>query len=643
MHKYPFISSVYQLIPPASQFSIYFLFMFSIGKMNPFLPFFLASFLFFISHSQTTSNTSSQHRCLPDQSSALLQLRQEFVEDMTDSEDNGVSSFSKMKSWKADTDCCSWDGVACNAENGHVIDLDLSNSGLYGPLKSNSSLFSLHQLQKLNLAFNNFNSSTIPSEFGQLVRLTSLSLFDCSLRGQFSTNIFLMPKLKTIDLSLNDLLTGFLPEFHSGSSLEKLHLSSTSFSGKLPNSIANLEALIELDLSHTAFSGEIPNAIGNLKSLNILDLAACNLSGEVPLSITNLTHLSVLSLSGNNFHGQLPSTVGNLANLTDLSLENNLFHGEIPSSLGNLTQLKILYLYNNSFDGRLPVSLANLSQLQRISLSSNQLIGPIPFEMGRLPQLTSISLSFNSLSGTIPSSLFTMTSLAELDLSQNRLTGTLKFQNFSSSQLTSISLNSNSLTGTIPSSLFTMTSLAILDLTQNRLTGPLKFQNISSSKLTFISLTANSLTGTIPSSLFTITSLTSLYLFQNQLTGPLKFQNISSSQLEILFMSENNLYGPIPRSISNFTHLQHLDLSSINLKDMLELDIFFEIKRIETLLLSGNKLLISKGKINSTLPKFKTLGLSSCNLREFPIFLKVQNELTYLDLSDNKIEGKVPK
>ena len=283
--------------------------MFSIGKMNPFLPFFLASFLFFISHSQTTSNTSSQHRCLPDQSSALLQLRQEFVEDMTDSDDNGVSFYPKMKSWKADTDCCSWDGVACNAENGHVIDLDLSNSGLYGPLKSNSSLFSLHQLQKLNLDFNNFNSSTIPSEFGQLVRLTSLSLFDCSLHGQFPTNIFLMPKLKTIDLSLNDFLTGFLPEFHSGSSLEKLHLSSTSFSGKLPNSIANLEALIELDLSYTAFSGEIPNAIGNLKSLNILDLAACNLSGEVPLSITNLTHLSVLSLSGNNFHGQLPSTL----------------------------------------------------------------------------------------------------------------------------------------------------------------------------------------------------------------------------------------------------------------------------------------------------------------------------------------------
>ena len=35
--------------------------------------------------------------------------------------------------------------------------------------------------------------------------------------------------------------------------------------------------------------------------------------------------------------------------------------------------------------------------------------------------------------------------------------------------------------------------------------------------------------------------------------------------------------------------------------------------------------------------------LSSCNLREFPDFLKAQNELNTLDLSNNKIEGKIPK
>jgi Leucine-rich repeat (LRR) protein len=53
--------------------------------------------------------------------------------------------------------------------------------------------------------------------------------------------------------------------------------------------------------------------------------------------------------------------------------------------------------------------------------------------------------------------------------------------------------------------------------------------------------------------------------------------------------------------------------------------------------------LISKENINSTLHKFLTLWLSSCNLREFPYFLQDQNELQELDLSNNNIEGKIPK
>uniref|UniRef100_A0A2N9EFS1 Leucine-rich repeat-containing N-terminal plant-type domain-containing protein n=1 Tax=Fagus sylvatica TaxID=28930 RepID=A0A2N9EFS1_FAGSY len=73
-----------------------------------------------------------------------------------------------MKSWKADTDCCSWDGITCDTENGHVVVINLSNSWLSGTLKSNSSLFNLRHLQKLNLALNDFSSSTIPSQFGQL-------------------------------------------------------------------------------------------------------------------------------------------------------------------------------------------------------------------------------------------------------------------------------------------------------------------------------------------------------------------------------------------------------------------------------------------------------------------------------------------
>ena len=176
--------------------------MFSMGKMTQISSFFLASLLFFISHSQSTSNTSSLHHCLPVQSSALLQLRQEFFEKRIFSDYYYGVSYPKMKSWKADTNCCSWDGVTCNAESGQVIDLDLSNSWLNGPLKSNSSLFSLCHLQKLNLAYNSFTLSTIPSEFGRLVRLTHLNLSFSYLSGQIPSEISWLSNLVSLDLSV---------------------------------------------------------------------------------------------------------------------------------------------------------------------------------------------------------------------------------------------------------------------------------------------------------------------------------------------------------------------------------------------------------------------------------------------------------
>ncbi|KAM4108347.1 hypothetical protein ACB094_03G038300 [Castanea mollissima] len=509
------------------------------GKINPYLPLFLiASCLFFISHSQTTSNTSSQQRCLPDQSSALLQLRQEFVEkrlhsddmyDLLDYNDYYNVSYPRMKSWKADSDCCSsWDGVTCDAHNGHVIGLDLSNSWLYGPLNSNSALFRLRHLQKLNLALNNFSSSTtIPSEFGRLVsKLKSLSHLDLS-RANFSGEL---PN------SIGNL-----------KSLSHLDLSHADFLGELPSSIGKLESLNALYLRSTIFFGKLPDSIGNLKSLNYLELDSSNFSGEIPPTIGNLSQLTSLSLSSNNFHGQLPSTLENLAKLTFLDLSYNLFSGKVPSSLGNLTQLEELSLSNNNFEGKFPISLTNITKLISIDISGNQLKGSIPSEISRLTKLSSLDLSQNSLTGAIPSVLYTMPSLSVL------------------------------------------------------------------------------------------------YLDQNQLTGPLQFQNTSSSQLNALALSGNKLDGPVPRSISNFTKLHELYLSSINLKDKMELNIFFLFKGLQYLDLSGNNLSVSKEKINSTHPKFSYLWLSSCNLHEFPDFLKAQNELETLDLSNNKIEGKIPK
>ncbi|TXG67671.1 hypothetical protein EZV62_008946 [Acer yangbiense] len=115
-------------------------------------------------HSLSFANLSSH-----EQTSALLHFKQlfsfgpAFYDAYCDIK--GTSSYPKMENWKEDIDCCSWDGVTCDTVTGHVIGLDLSCSQLHGSIPTNSSLFLLSHLQNLNLAFNDFNLSQIPSDF----------------------------------------------------------------------------------------------------------------------------------------------------------------------------------------------------------------------------------------------------------------------------------------------------------------------------------------------------------------------------------------------------------------------------------------------------------------------------------------------
>ena len=86
-----------------------------------------------------------------DESFALLQFKESFI--INQSASSETSAYLKGSSWKLESDdCCSWDSVGCDKDTGHVISLDLSNSYLYGSINSNSSLFRLVNLQRLNLS-----------------------------------------------------------------------------------------------------------------------------------------------------------------------------------------------------------------------------------------------------------------------------------------------------------------------------------------------------------------------------------------------------------------------------------------------------------------------------------------------------------
>ena len=86
-----------------------------------------------------------------------------------------------------------------------------------------------------------------------------------------------------------------------------IDLSFNQLTGRIPEEIAALDALMNLNLSCNQLSGKIPNKLGALQALESLDLSRNMLSGRIPSSLSDLTYLSYLDMSDNNLTGRIPS------------------------------------------------------------------------------------------------------------------------------------------------------------------------------------------------------------------------------------------------------------------------------------------------------------------------------------------------
>ncbi|KAB1202586.1 Receptor-like protein 12 [Morella rubra] len=97
-------------------------------------------------------------QCLGNQQSLLLQLKNTLV--------FNTALSTKLVHWDQNVNCSLWEGVTCDQRG--VIGLDLSNESISGQLDNSSDLSNLRYLQKLNLAYNNFNSSQITYQLAKL-------------------------------------------------------------------------------------------------------------------------------------------------------------------------------------------------------------------------------------------------------------------------------------------------------------------------------------------------------------------------------------------------------------------------------------------------------------------------------------------
>ncbi|XP_075647697.1 receptor-like protein 6 [Castanea sativa] len=596
------------------------------------------------------SFSSTQPLCHDDESFALLQFKESLIINQS------TSAYSKISSWMAQSsDCCTWDGIQCDENTGHVISLDLSNSSLYGSINSNSSLFQLVHLQKLNLSINNFNHSEIPIGVRQLSKLTHLDLSCSGFSGKIPSEILQLSKLVSLNLALNPLKLhkpGLRSIAEKLTNLEELILSEVDISSTIPSILANLSSLTTIFLRDCDLHGEFPTGIFQLPNLKSLSVRSNpKLTGWVP-EFNRSSRLEYLTLRGTSFSGKLPDSIGNLKSLYYLDakscnfsvLGRNELTGPIPSWLANLTQLITLWLPNNKLCGPIPTSISSLLNLQILELYSNNLSGTIEFDSFRkLNNLFHLDLSFNNLSLVIdPSTNSTFQTFNVLGMGSCNLSNFPEFLR-NQDQLEVLVLSRNKIHGQIPKWISNLSkdTLVILEMSDNLLTG---FDQISDAlpwtNLQVLYLSNNKLKGSLP---IPPPSIFYYSVSNNMLSGNISQMICKLSSLSYLDFSYNNLSGFLPQCLGDLRNLYILNLQNNNFHGRIP-QIFMEGCKLRMMSLNQNR-------FQGALPR----SLTSCTMLEildignnyisdiFPSWLGILPELRVLILQSNGFHGSIGK
>ncbi|RVW37548.1 Receptor-like protein 12 [Vitis vinifera] len=600
------------------------------------------------------------------------------------------SAYPKVATWKShgegegeESDCCSWDGVECDRETGHVIGLHLASSCLYGSIKSSSTLFSLVHLRRLDLSDNDFNYSVIPFGVGQLSRLRSLDLSYSRFSGQIPSELLALSKLVFLDLSANPMLQlqkpGLRNLVQNLTHLKKLHLSQVNIFSTIPHELASLSSLTSLFLRECGLHGEFPMKIFQLPSLQYLTVRYNpDLIGYLP-EFQETSPLKMLYLGGTSFYGELPASIGSLGSLTELDISSCNFTGLVPSPLGHIPQLSVLDLSNNSFSGQIPSFMANLTQLTYLDLSSNDFsVGTLAWlvelhMLSKLKDLTEFQLSNNRLSllshastnatfpkfrllglnscnlTQIPDFLQNQDELELLFLVNNKIHGPIPkwLWNMSKETLEILALRQNLLTGfDLLPAVLRWSKMRILDLASNMLQGSLPVPPPS----TYIySVSGNKLTGEIPPLICNLTSLRLLDLSDNNFSGgiPQCLTNLSSS-LFVLNLRGNNLHGAIPQICTNTSSLRMIDLSGNQLQGQIPRSLANCIM-VEELVLGNNMINDNFPSWLGSLPRLQVICLQNTSEigmpweLPYPTSLANLTLLEALDLSQNKLSREIPQ
>ncbi|OAY29741.2 hypothetical protein MANES_15G164401v8 [Manihot esculenta] len=197
--------------------------------------------------------------------------------------------------------------------------------------------------------------------------------------------------------------------------------------------------------------------------------------------------------------------------------------------------------------------------------------------------------------------------------------------------------------GEIRPSLAELKSLKYLDLSLNNLHGRLPAFLGNMTSLMHLDLSQNYFIGEIPDSLGQLKNLTLLSLCYNLLEGLIPASIGNLHHLSHLDLSSNKLNGTIPDSLGMLSELISLDVYMNELKGVISETHFLRLSKLENLWLSKNSLIFNVR--SNWVPPFQIyeIDLGSCYLGpSFPAWLRSQQHITDLDISNCNISGTIP-
>ncbi|KAG6632767.1 hypothetical protein CIPAW_12G000700 [Carya illinoinensis] len=540
--------------------------------------------------------TSEYMGCLEEERIGLLHLKSFLVISIRPLK--AYNSDYLLPSWvnHEKSDCCGWE-IA-----GHVFSqsisavkslkiLNLAHNELTGSFPTEGMLAVLRNLETLNLNYNHFDDSIIPSLSG-LTSLTTLSLASNYLNDQFCA----LKKLEVLDLSYN-YFEGILSTcINNMTSLVVLDISANQFNENASSSYveASRTSLEYIAFSYNQFVGIFSfNLFANYSKLEVLRLNGQNKK----LKIIELSNCSLNKLTGN-----IPKFLLIQHELDIVDLSHSKLKESFPNWLvENNTRLRMLDLRNNFFVSQLYLPTLTHTHMTWMDVSANHLDGNLPENIGKIfPNLLYLNLSNNILEDNLPSSIGGVFYLEILDFSSNNFSGR-NFRYYPPMALEHVTLENswNKFTGSIPKVLFNSSSLLTLDIGDNNFTGNISIEikqlqvlrilllsgnHFTEVEIKFVTkyrpssykgsilgymsgldFSCNNLTGDIPPTLGQISSLHALNLSYNQLTGKILTTFSKLALLESLDLSHNSLSGEIPSALIDLTFLEVFNVVNNNL------------------------------------------------------------------------------